>query len=209
MLIPTPNNPHTSLTRRSLLSGTAALALVALLPRDALALTDATARTLVDKLVAEINRVIDSGKSESAMIRDFTGIFDRYADVPIIARSCLGADVRNYSSAQIAAYTAVFRGYVGRKYGKRFREFIGGKVIVIGVRPVKTWHEVSAQAILTARAPFEVRFLVSDKSGKPLFFDLFIEGVSMRLTERTEIGSMLDRARGDIAKMTEALKSAG
>ncbi|WP_289080049.1 ABC transporter substrate-binding protein, partial [uncultured Sulfitobacter sp.] len=53
-------------------------------------------------------------------------------------------------------------------------------------------------AYLRGEAPFEVKFLVSDRSGKDLFFDMVIEGISMRLSERTEIGAMLDQRRGDI-----------
>lgn len=197
------------ITRRSFGLGLGALALASVLPRGAWALTDATARALVEKLVGDINAVIASGRSEAAMIQDFTRIFDRYADVPIIARSCLGADARRFSEAQIAAYTQAFRGYIGRKYGKRFREFIGGRIELTGVRQVKTWHEVIGTAILRNEAPFEVRFLVSDRSGRPLFFDMFIEGVSMRLSERTEIGAMLDQNGGDIGRLTAALQRAG
>jgi phospholipid transport system substrate-binding protein len=43
-----------------------------------------------------------------------------------------------------------------------------------------------------------VTFLISDRSGSDKFFNMFIEGVNMLLTERAEIGAMLDRRRGDI-----------
>ncbi len=196
-------------TRRAFMFGLAALGATALLPRQAAALSGQTAKSLVDKLVAAINGVIASGKSEAAMIRDFEAIFVKYADVNIIARSCLGADARRFSSSQIAAYTRAFQGYIGRKYGKRFREFIGGKIAVESVKTVKTWQEVSATAYLQGRSPFDLRFMVSDTAGRPLFFDMLIEGVSMRLSERTEIGAMLDANGGDIARLTEALKRAG
>jgi phospholipid transport system substrate-binding protein len=45
--------------------------------------------------------------------------------------------------------------------------------------------------------------------GCDLFFDMFIEGISMRLTEREEIGAMLDKRRGDIAALTADLQTAG
>jgi len=207
--MPTPTRIKNDLTRRGFTFAMAASALALLLPRDAWALTDGQARGMVDKLVAEINKVIASGESESAMISDFERIFARYADVDIIAQSCLGADARRFNAAQIAAYTQAFRGYIARKYGKRFREFIGGRIEVNGVREVKSWHEVVGTAYLRGEAPFEVKFLVSDKSGRDLFFDMVIEGVSMRLSEKTEIGAMLDRRGGDIAALTADLQRAG
>lgn len=196
-----------SFSRRQFVAlGAASLAIVA---TPTLALTDATAKTLVDKVVNDINAVINSGKSQAGMISDFEKIFVRYADVNTIARSTLGADARSASSAQMAAYTKAFRGYISRKYGKRFREFIGGKIEVQGARKVKSFYEVKTLTTLKGSSPFELNFLVSDKSGKDLFFDMVIEGISLRLSERTEIGSMLDRRKGNIDQLIADLNSAG
>lgn len=199
----------TDFSRRHLIAAGAAAATLGATPTLSFALTDSAARTLVDRIVKEINRVIASGKSVSSMIRDFEQIFARYADVNIIARSTLGADSRRASAAQMRAFTDAFRGYIARKYGKRFNEFVGGKIEVKGVRRVKSWHEVRSTVYLRGEAPFEVLFLVSDRSGKDLFFDMVIEGVSLRLSERTEIGAMLDRRKGNIDAMIQDLRSAG
>ncbi|GGO55671.1 MlaC/ttg2D family ABC transporter substrate-binding protein [Roseovarius pacificus] len=177
--------------------------------RPALALTDAGAKALVDKVVGDINRVIGSGKALSSMISDFERIFSRYADVNIIARSTLGADSRRVSTAQMRAFVDAFQGYIARKYGKRFNEFVGGRIEVQGVRQVKSWHEVKSTVHLRGQAPFDVLFLVSDRSGRDLFFDMVIEGVSLRLSERTEIGAMLDRRQGNIDALIQDLRQAG
>lgn len=180
-----------------------------LIPQTAFALTDAEARVLVSLVVDDINRVISSGKPLSGMIQDFERIFRKYADVDIIASSTLGADAKRISAGQMAAYTEAFRGYIARKYGKRFNEFIGGRIEVNGAKKVKSWHEVISTAYLRGEPPFEVKFLVSDRSGKDLFFDMVIEGISLRLSERTEIGAMLDRRNGDINALIEDLRKAG
>lgn len=201
--------PNNHLFRRTFLTAAAATAGIAALPLPALALTEAGARGLVDDLVAEINGVINSGKSESAMIRDFEKIFIRYADVPIMARYALGNDGRRASSAQIRSFTQAFQGYISRKYGKRFREFIGGNLEVTGVRKVKTWYEVSTLAHLRGQAPFDVTFHVSDRTGKDLFFNMYIEGVNLLLSERTEILAMLDRRKGKVDRLIQDLAKAG
>jgi phospholipid transport system substrate-binding protein len=196
-------------TRRGLISSGMGAALLAALPRDALALTDAGARALVDQVASEINSVISSGQSLSGMISSFEAIFRRHADVDLIARSTLGADANRASPAQMAAYSEAFRGYIARKYGKRFKEFVGGQIEVLGVAQVKSWHEVQARVKMTGEAPFDVRFLVSGRSGRNLFFDMVIEGISLRLSERTEIGSMLDRRQGNIDALISDLRQAG
>jgi phospholipid transport system substrate-binding protein len=198
-----------NMSRRSVLALGAAWALVALHARPAAALTASEAGELISRAVADITRVINSGKSEAAMYADFERIFRQYADVPTIARSTLGPDARRASAAQLAAFSDAFAGYMARKYGKRFREFIGGQITVRSASAVKSFFEVQATADLRGEAPFAVTFLVSDRSGRDLFFDLLIEGISLLKTERTEIGAMLDSRRGDIDRLTWDLRNAG
>ena len=196
-------------SRRRLLATSAGFVGALALPTGVFALTDAQAKNLVDKVVNDINKVISSGKPVSGMIKDFEKLFTRYGDVNIIARSALGADSRRATPAQMKAFISAFRGYISRKYGKRFNEFVGGKVIVKDVRKLKSYHEVRGTIKLRGQAPFDVSWLVSDRSGKDLFFDMIIEGISMRLTEATEVGAMLDRRKGNIDALIADLKKAG
>ena len=165
-----------------------------------------TACTLVDKVVAEINAIIDSGDSEPKMLADFESIFVRYADVPIIARSALGIAAKSASSAQLNAFTRVFQGYISRKYGRRFREFIGGRIEVTDAQPLKSYFEVVSIAILKDAQPFDLRWHVSSKSGQDRFFNLVIEGVNLLTVERVEIGALLDKNKGNLDALIENLK---
>lgn len=194
-----------NLTRRGAIAAGLAVAVAG----RAGALTSDQAAALIQRATAEINTVINSGRSETAMYRDFERIFERYADVPTIARSALGPDARRASSAQLRAFTQAFQGYMARKYGRRFREFIGGQITVQGARAVKSFYEVSAVADLRGEPPFAVTFLVSDRSGRDKFFDLLIEGISLLRTERTEIGAILDRRGGDIDALVADLQRTG
>ncbi|MFY0619781.1 MlaC/ttg2D family ABC transporter substrate-binding protein [Shimia sp.] len=201
--------PISKLSRRKFVALTTSTALANMLASSSLALTDAGAKQLIDAAVSDINRVISSGKELNAMIKDFERILVKYGDVSIIARSALGPDARSLSNSQLRSYTKAFQGYISRKYGKRFNEFVGGKVEVVGARPVKSFYEVTTKVTLKGQAPFQVNFLVSDKSGKDKFFDMIIEGISLRLSEKAEIGAMLDRRKGDINLLIQDLKKAG
>ena len=197
---------NSTLTRRTALSGLAATAVAGLVPSSAMAaLTAAQAKALIDRLVKEINRVINSGKSEEAMYRDFEKIFAKYSDVPAIARIALGADARRATPAQMRAFTKAFRIYISRKYGKRFREFIGGKIVVQSVHKLKRYYEVKTTALLRGQEPFEVDFLVWDRTGKNLFYNIFIEGINMALSEHEEIGAMLDKRKGNLDRLIKDL----
>ena len=195
------------LSRRGFGAGFAASAVALALPRAALALTVDDARTLVGRTIDGVNGIINSGKSEPAMLGDFEKLFARYADVPVIARSALGVAAKSASKAQLAAFTKAFRGYISRKYGRRFREFIGGRIEVTAAKPLKSYFEVVSVAYLPGDAPFDVRWHVSDKSGKDLFFNIIIEGVNMLASERTEIGALLDKRNGNLDQLIADLKS--
>jgi phospholipid transport system substrate-binding protein len=192
--------------RRTFVALMGATALV--LPTAAAALDEAGAERLINALVGEINSVIASGKSERAMIGDFERIFAKYSDTSYVSAYAMGVDGRRASAAQKRAFSDAFQSYIAQKYGRRFREFIGGRLEVTGVKRVKQWFEVSTVAYLQGQSPFEVTFLVSNRAGRDLFFNMFIEGVNLLLTERTEIGALLDRNGGDIDKMIADLRAA-
>jgi phospholipid transport system substrate-binding protein len=193
------------IVRRSFLLGMTS----AMVAGPAFALDKATATQLVDRLVAEINRVINSGGSEGKLIRAFENIFAQYADVDIIARSALGPAARSASSSELNAFSRAFRGYIARKYGKQFQEFIGSSIVVTRTKNRGKFFEVEASVRLKATTPFEVSFRVSDRSGENLFFDIIIEGISLLSSERVEIGALLDARNGNIARLTRDLVNLG
>lgn len=195
--------------RRTVLTGLGASFVAASVPGSAVALTTSEARSLIDTVVGEITRVINSGGSESRMLRQFEQIFERFANTAVIAIRVLGADARSASQEQLRAFTTAFRGYISRKYGRRFREFIGGRIEVDSARAVKSWHEVQTTAHLQGEAPFRIDFLVKEAGGRNLFFDMVIEGISLTKVEREEIGAMLDRRRGNLDQLISDLRNAG
>lgn len=188
-------------SRRSVL---AALGASLILPQAAMAFSVSQAEALIGKAVNDINAIINSGKSEAAMYADFERVLVRYADMPNIARSVLGPPARSASSAQLSAFTKAFQTYVARKYGSRFREFIGGKVQVNSTQQINSVYDVRCTAILRGEPPFAISFIVHDRAGK--FIDLQIEGISLLKSERAEIGAMLDRAGGNIDALTASLR---
>ena len=201
---PTPK--PTRQTRRHFLAAAIASAMAPMLARPAFALSQGDAEGLINKLTDEIFAVINSGKSENRMLRDFERIFTKYADVATIARASLGVTWRSASGSQRSAYTKAFQGYVSRKYGRQFRQFIGATVSVKKTRKTKRGFLVTTQVKFKTGSPFVVEWQVNSQRK---MFDLIIEGTSMLTLERAEIGSMLDRRGGDVNKLIAHLKTAG
>lgn len=182
----------------------AGLAAAVLGARPALAYSAAQATALIDKVVADIQRIINSGESKQQMMADFEKVFLEYADIYVIGQLVLGPVARTASDAQKKAFAEAFAGYMARKYGRRFREFIGGRIEVKETKAVGPFYEVRTLTKLQGKAPFEVIFVVSDRSGK--FIDMVIEGISLVKSERSEIGQMLDARGGNLNKLIADLK---
>jgi phospholipid transport system substrate-binding protein len=182
------------LTRRAFGAGLAAGTGFLAFALPVRALTVEQSRDLINKAIGEVNATINSGKSETAMFGDFERIFATYADVATIARSALGPASKTATPAQMAAFTKAYQGYISRKYGRRFREFIGGKIEVTDAKPYKSYYEVISTATLQGEAPFDLRWWVGDKSGR-----------NMLASERTEIGALLDKNGGSIDKLIAVL----
>ena len=202
-----PKQDSLMLTRRSFGAGLAAGTGFLAFALPVRALTVDQARGLIDKAISEVNAIINSGKTEQQMYGDFERIFATYADVAAIARSALGTAAKSATPAQMAAFTQAYQGYISRKYGRRFREFIGGKIQVTDAKPYKSYYEVISTATLQGQAPFDLRWWVGDKSGRQLFFNIIIEGVNMLASERTEVGALLDANGGDVNKLIATLKT--
>ncbi len=187
-------------TRRTVLLGLAAVSAVATTP--VFAASTSQAEAMITKVVADVQSIINSGKSEAAMLRDFEQIFASYADVPIIAKSALGAPWRSASADQQKGFVAVFSGYISRKYGKQFRAFIGGQITIVRSRDAgQKGILVETEAKLQGQAPFALEWQVSDGSGRLKFVNLNIEGIWLLTTEREEIGTLLDKRGGDLNRL--------
>ncbi|MEO0342748.1 MAG: ABC transporter substrate-binding protein [Pseudomonadota bacterium] len=165
------------------------------------ALTENSATSLVERALSDVQETIDSGKSGSALYRDFERIFDRYADVPLVAAGSLGIAWRSASDGQKRRYTDAFGGFLSKKYGRRFDEFSGAKFVVTGASETKRGYAVATDVSLPSGSDVEVEWQVRDVKGSPRIFDIVIEGISMLVTERGEIGAMLDARGGDLDKL--------
>jgi len=195
--------PNSSLTRRAVI---AALPLATLAPAALAAVSGSQAEQIVQRLVADIQQVVDSGRSTSAAVADFERIFERYADVPTIARYSLGVAARSASSGQLSSFADAFSGYVADKYGRRFNEFEGGDIEVRRSFIDGNVTVVETIARLRGEEPVAVDFHLSDRTGSAKVFNVIIEGVNMLTTERAEITAMLDQEGGSIDALTRRLR---
>ena len=196
------------LPRRAVLAGAAAVAFSSMIPTLAFAVTEAAAVTFIQRVVTDVHRIINSGKAKTEMLVDFEAIFRDYGEVPLIAKTALGAPGRTATSSQLSAYIRAFQGYISRKYGRQFRDFAGAEINVVSSRDAGTKGVLVTSVVNRPnKPPFELEWWVIDINGGIKIFDLKIEGISLISTERTEIGALLESLNGDIGQLTAHLKA--
>ena len=194
-----------NISRRSALFLVGGAAISPTFPSFALKANEAEA--FVGKAVNEVNALIKSGKSPNELSGDFERLFSTYFNLPIIARSAIGVSWRSASNAQKKNLQKALVGYVARKYGKQFDALTGGNLRVTGSEKTKRGYGVSTLVQGQSGAEVELVWQVSDRGGKTLVFDIYTEGVSMLVTERSIIGSMLDRRNGDLDRLIAHLNT--
>ncbi len=202
------NDPK--LSRRGFVALSGAAVAAPLLPRSALALSTDQATALIQSLITEMTRIANSSASTAQALSQFEAMFQTYGDVPIIARSVLGPPWRTASDAQKQGFVRAFQGYLARKYGTEFREYRGGTVeITRAVDQGQKGVVVSSIVRFPGSTPVAVDWQVSDRSGSPKMFNLFIEGISMLSTERSEIAAILAANRNNLDALISDLSQRG
>lgn len=195
-------------TRRAVLGALGAVAVLAFAGRGARAAATDDATALVTQLSAELTKIVNSGKGETALYADFERLLVRYGDMPAVAASVLGPPWRSASQGQKQAFVAAFQAYLARKYGKQFRDWQNASITVTGAKDGgKAGVLVSSKVNRPGQDAVAVDWQISARSGAPKVVNLIIEGVSMLANERAEIAAVLEAQKGSVDGLVGALKA--
>ncbi len=191
-------------TRRGFLGGAAAMAGLAAFP--ALAIDPDGAQRFVSRAIADLESIVNSGKTGDALQSSVQGFFRQYADVDTVARSVIGSPWRGMSGSQKQAYTSAFESYVTRKYTGQFDILKGGKAQITGAKDGgKAGVLVTAEFVRAGKRPVSLDLQISDQSGSPKVLDMRLDGVSMISTEREQVRAMLAQSGNDVNSFIKTL----
>ena len=138
---------------------------------------------------------------------ELKNLFQKYVDIPIIARAILGKSWGQATSNQRKRFISVFKTYVSHKYGRQFSEFKGTTLEITKSRDTLTKAGVLVSSIVAVpgNPPLKVVWQVSDGSGSLKLIDLRVEGISMLSTERQEFRSKLKKFEGSMDDLIQAI----
>lgn len=129
-------------------------------------------------------------------------------DIPRIARFVLGRYWLSASDQERNQFGQLFADWIVRTYSARFKEYSGETIRIAGSRQESpTGYVVSSKLIHANGAPpATIYWHVRDNGGELKIVDVEVEGISMALTEREEIASVIQRNGGSIASLNQTLQ---
>ena len=193
----------TSLGRRPLIFGGAAL-LSALLPgRPAQGLPSAAAaEEVVQRLVEQVWQVLAARGDAPEIDRDhLLSVLDEGTDLSLLGRLVLGRYWRDASPGQRTEYLQLFRRYMLQTFIQRLRQYAGTDVShpgerfqIIASRPVGE-RDILVQSRVAppTSQPLRVDWRLRERPGEPVIIDLIVEGISLLVTQRSEFAAVLER----------------
>lgn len=129
-------------------------------------------------------------------------------DIPRIARFALGRYWLTASDQERSEFSQLFADWVVQTYSARFKGYSGETIKILGSRQESpTSYVVLSQLIhVNGAPPAAIYWHVRDNDGDLKIVDVEVEGVSMALTEREEIASVIQRSGGTVASLNQTLQ---
>ncbi len=161
------------------------------------------AASFIDGLVAEAIGVIkDQNLNDQDRQQRFAALLQRGFDMPRIARYVLGRYWLTASDDDRQAFARLFERWVVQTYAARFKSYSGEQVKVTGARDEGQGAVVTTEIVSASGAPpLKLDWRVANRDGAYKILDIDVAGVSMALTERDEIGSVIQRNGGTVASL--------
>ena len=165
------------------------------------------AEILSKKIFNDLFSIINQNSSDKNKKNSLLKLFDRHADVPIIARAVLGSPWRKLNQNERNSFINAFRQYLAKKYTAQFSEFVGAEMLIEKSRDSggKAGIMVETRLLMPGSAPIKVGWQVSDASGVFKMIDVKIEGVSLLTTERGELRNQYSKEGNSIKKLIDSL----
>ena len=169
------------------------------------------ANNLVTEMMVEVESILaQDSNHEMKRTERVSALFDRYFDLPTIAKFSAGPYWRAADAAQKNTYEAVIRDVIIGTVVRNFDQLSGLKFTITGSQAKgKKWVLVNGTfaGLDQQQPPIAVswRVVMSDKAS-PLILDVEIENISMLVTQKQENIAIIRQNHGKFAALIDAMK---
>lgn len=162
-------------------------------------------RSFVNALGERAIQVLAPSVSPTQRLDRFRELFSTDFDVSGIGRFVLGRYWRTATPQEQQEFLNLFREYVARAYSARLGSFGGEPFRVTGARPNGTETVVSSEIVMSD-GPIGVDWYVVNNGGQYKITDVYIAGISMKVTQRDEFAAVIQRSGGRIEGLLSQLR---
>ena len=191
--------------RRFFLAAAAALLAFPSLVRAAPSTADA--QKFIDSLgEAAISSLTGTDLSEDEREKRFRGLLESHFDLPGISKFVLARYWRVATDAERVDFRRLFEALLVQAYAKKFAEYAGERFKVSGAL-ANDDGSITVNSLIDRPNGDQIRldWRIEDVSGLKIS-DLIVEGVSLRTTYRSDVGSVIQNGGGKVASLLDALR---
>jgi phospholipid transport system substrate-binding protein len=186
------------------------LAAVLLPMREAMAEDNALspATEFIRRSGNQVASLASGAKNSDEQLRRLQAFIDDVVDVGAVARFCLGRFWRLATPAQQQEYVELFHQVLMNNVTARVGDYPQGGVKVTINTPERKEGGiyVSTTVERSPNPPVHVVWVVSMDGGRPRIIDLVAEGVSLRVTLRSDFTAFIQRHNNEIDALVNALR---
>lgn len=160
----------------------------------------------VRTLGTEAIQVLGPQVPEQRRLARFRELFRDDFDVPRIGAFVLGRYWRTATPQQQREFLSLFQEYIVQAYSARLGQYGGEPFRVTGSRVAGDEIVVTSQVIRQNGAPVQVDWYLVSDGNRLKIVDVYVGGISMKVTERDEFGSIIQRNGGSLEPLLAALR---
>ena len=157
-------------------------------------------------MAGQIVAIVNGPGSPEQKRGQIAPIVDSTIDVNGVARFCLGRFWRSASPQQQQEYLQLFHAVLLTSVTARIGDYRGVQVTVGRAEQRADGIYVSSVLQRPNSAPSTVYWVVADVGGQLRIIDVIAEGTSLRLTQRSDYASYLQRNGNNVAALINAMR---
>jgi phospholipid transport system substrate-binding protein len=156
----------------------------------------------------ELGTIVGGDTSRAEKQQELQSLIDRTVAVDAIARFCLGRFLREASPSQRREYLQLFHSVLVREVVVRLGDYQPEDVQVTVAHPEQNGEDVDVPSTVqrTGNPPAQVTWVLQEDDSGFRIIDMLAEGVSMRLTVRSDYDSFLASHDDSIPALLNALR---
>ena len=179
------------------------LAMLAVAPRAQMA---ADPRAFVGTLGARAIEVLGPAVPAAQRQARFRELLQNDFDIPGIGQFVLGRYWRVATPPEQQEFLRLFQEYVVQAYSARLGEYGGAPFRVTGSRPAGDEVVVTSEIARPGGQPIQLDWFLINRGGALKITDVYVGGVSMKVTQRDEFASVIQRNGGQIEPLLAQLR---